>query len=238
MRIPTIFLLILFLGQSAAWAQESRFVSPSAPAHSSITAEASTPSGQVLKERVQRYEVRKGDSLEVQFAFSPEFNQTVWVQPDGYITLKSVGMIVAAGHTIPELTTSIERAYSGILNKPLVTIDLKDFEKPYFIVAGKVGRPGKYELRSDLTVTEGVAIAGDFTEASKHSQVILFRPGKNGMTEARLIDVKKMLKSHNLTEDIELRSGDLIFVPQNRISKIQRYLPTSSLGFYGYPGTW
>jgi len=235
MRLQTSFLLILLAGQAAGLAQDNRFVS--APTHGS-TAEASTPNSQVLKDRVQRYQVRKGDSLEVQFAFSPEFNQTLWVQPDGYITLKSVGMIVAAGHTLPELTADIEHAYSGILHNPVVTIDLKDFEKPYFIVAGKVGKPGKYELRSDLTITEGVAIAGGFTEASKHSQVLLFRPGKNGMTEARLIDVKKMLKSRNLREDIDLRPGDMIFVPQNRFSKIARYLPTSNLGMYGYPGSF
>lgn len=236
MRVPTIVLLMLLTGQ-AALAQDHPFVSPSVSPPRS-TAEGSTPKSQQLKDRVQRYQVRKGDSLEVQFAFSPEFNQTLWVQPDGYITLKSVGMIVAADQTLPELTASIEHAYSGILHDPLVTVDLKDFEKPYFIVGGQVGKPGKYELRSDFTVTEGLAIAGGFTEASKRSQVILFRPGKNGMAEARLIDVKKMLKSHRLGEDIELRSGDMIFVPQNRISKFQRYLPTSNLGLYGYPGSF
>ena len=237
MRFPTIFLLMLLAGQAAARAQDNKFVSPSVSAHRS-TAAVSTRSSQVFKDRIQRYQVRKGDSLEVQFAFSPEFNQTVWVQPDGYITLKSVGMIMAAGNSVPDLVTSIKRAYSGILHDPVVTIDLKDFEKPYFIVAGKVGKPGKYDLRSDISITEAVAIAGGFTEASKHSQVILFRPGANGMTEARVINVKKMLKAQNLTEDVHLRPGDMIFVPQNRISKIQRYLPTSNLGFYGYPGTF
>jgi hypothetical protein len=53
--------------------------------------------------------------------------------------------------------------------------------------------------------------------------------------EAHLLDVKKMLKSRDLTEDVHLRPGDMIFVPQNRISKISRYLPTTSLGLYGYP---
>lgn len=237
MRLPTIAVFMMLAGQAAVIAQTKDLVSPlSSIPRSSV--EASSPNSQGLKDRVQRYRVRKGDSLAVQFEFTPEFNQTLWVQPDGYITLKSVGMIVAAGRTLPELTTDIEHAYSGILHDPVVTIDLKDFEKPYFIVSGKVGKPGKYELRSDLTVTEGIAIAGGFTEASKHSQVILFRPGKNGMTEARLIDVKKMLKAHNLREDMELRSGDMIFVPQNRISKIQRYLPTSSLGVYSHPGAF
>ena len=189
----------------------------------------------MLSDRAQRYQLRKGDAFELEFAFSPEFNQTVTIEPDGYITLKSMGTIKAEGLTVPELTTNVERAYTGILHDPVVTVNLKDFEKPYFLASGQVGKPGKYDLRSDLTVTEGVAIAGGFTDASKRSQVVLFRPGSNGVTEARVINIKRMMSSRNLTEDIHLRPGDMIFVPQNRISKIQRYLPTSSLGMYGFP---
>jgi polysaccharide export outer membrane protein len=211
---------------------------PSNPkAASSQVAAVSVPDQAAFRDRAPRYQLRRGDSFDLQFEFAPEFDQTVSVQPDGYITLKSVGTIIAEGFTIPELTKSIQQAYSGILHNPVVTIDLKSFEMPYFIATGQVGKPGKYDLRSDLTVTEGVAIAGGFTEASKHSQVVLFHPGPNGRTEARVIDVKKMLHSRDLAEDIHMQPGDMIYVPQNRISKIQRYLPTSSLGMYGYPGT-
>jgi protein involved in polysaccharide export with SLBB domain len=201
-------------------------------------ASAATVSTPGFNERAPRYQIRMGDSFELQFTFSPEFNQTVEVQPDGYITLKSVGTIPAEGQTIPELTKTIEQAYHGILHDPVVTIDLKDFDKPFFVVSGQVGKPGKYDLRSDLTVTEGVAIAGGFTEASKHSEVVLFRPGANGMTEVKVINVKKMLKSRDLAEDIHLRPGDMIFVPQNRISKIQKFIPTASMGMYANPLTY
>jgi Periplasmic protein involved in polysaccharide export len=203
---------------------------------SGVSATAQTQPG--FQDRAPRYKLRRGDAFELQFAFSPELNQTVTVQPDGYITLKSAGTISAEGQTIPELTGAIERAYAGILHDPVVTIDLKDFDKPFFVVNGQVGKPGKYDLRSDLTVTEGVAIAGGFTEASKHSQVILFRPGASGFTEARLINLKKMINSRNLSEDIHLRPGDMIYVPKNQLSKIQKFLPTTSMGMYGYPGSF
>jgi uncharacterized cupin superfamily protein len=38
-----------------------------------------------------------------------------------------------------------------------------------------------------------------------------------------------------LGEDIHLRPGDLLFVPQNMISKIKQYMPTSSLSMYVSP---
>jgi polysaccharide export outer membrane protein len=126
----------------------------------------------------------------------------------------------------------LREAYSSTLHDPEVTIALKDFDKPYFIATGQIVRPGKYELRADITVTEAVAIAGGFNEAARHSQVVLFRRVSNGMVESHLLDVKSMLKSRDLKEDMHLKSGDLVFVPQNAISKIRRYLPTSSMGTY------
>lgn len=185
-----------------------------------------------FQERNPRYQLRKGDSFDLDFAFSPEFNQTVAVQPDGYVTLKGVGSLLVEGLTVPELTETIRAAYAGILHDPVVTVALKDFEKPYFIAAGQVGRPGKYDLRSDLTLTQAVAIAGGFTDAAKHSQVLLFRRVSQDLVEARLLNVKKMLQARDLREDVYLRPGDMLFVPQNTISKIQRYLPTSHLGVY------
>lgn len=114
-----------------------------APATSTSTSAGST-TRPALEERSPRYQLRKSDSFEVDFALSPELNQTITVQPDGYITLKSAGTIVAEGLTIPELTEKIRQAYSGVLHDPIITIELKDFDKPYFIASGQVGKPGKY----------------------------------------------------------------------------------------------
>jgi polysaccharide export outer membrane protein len=200
-------------------------------AHSATVA-ASADTSPSLRDRNPRYRLRKGDSFDLEFALSPEFNQTIPVQPDGYITLKSVGTIFVEGQTLPELTETIKQAYTKILHDPVVTIALKDFEKPYFIAAGQVGKPGKYDLRSDMTLTEAIAVAGGFTPSSKHSQVVLFRPAANGMMEARLLNIKKMLNSRDLTEDVHLMPGDMLFVPQNQLSKIQKFLPNSSMGMY------
>ena len=195
-----------------------------------------TPAAAVgFQERNPRYGLRKGDSFDVDFAFSPEFNQTVVVQPDGYITLRGIGSMHVEGQTIPELTETIKKAYASILHNPVVTVALKDFEKPYFVAAGQVAKPGKYDLRSDLTLVEAVAIAGGFTEKSKHSQVVLFRRVSDQLVEARLFNVKQMLQSRDLSEDAHLRPGDMIYVPQNMISKIQRFITMPSTGMYFDP---
>ncbi len=190
-----------------------------------------------LHKRNWRYRVNPSDSLELTFQLTPEFNQTVTVQPDGYITLREVGDLPAAGKTLPELTESIKTAYSKILHDPVVSVEPKDFEKPYFVVGGQVGKPGKFDLRGDVTLTQAIAIAGGFTDASKHSQVLLFRRVSDEWTEARIINVKKMLNARDLREDPELKPGDMLFIPKNAISKIKPFLPTSSVsaGIYATP---
>jgi polysaccharide export outer membrane protein len=192
-------------------------------------------SGPGLHKRNWRYRINPSDILELTFALTPEFNQTVTVQPDGYITLRAVGDLLAEGQTLPELTESIKTAYSKIMQDPQITVDPKDFEKPYFTVGGQVGKPGKFDWRADVTLTQAIAIAGGFTDASKHSQVLLFRRVSDQWTEARIINVKKMLSSRDLQEDPDLKPGDMLFVPKNALSKIKPFLPTTSAGIYANP---
>jgi len=186
-------------------------------------------------ERRPLYRLCKSDVVEVDFTFSPEFNQTVSVQPDGLITLKSVVQLHAEGLTIPELQAAIQAAYTGTLNEPEVTIVLKDFDKPTFIAGGEVGHPGKYELRADTTVTAAIEIAGGFTPQAKHSQIVLFRRVSNDVVESRVLNIKELVRSRNLSEDIHLRPGDLLFVPKNTISKVKQYLPVANLSTYVNP---
>ena len=197
--------------------------------HSSSTATSTAPQ---LQTRYPRYKIGSGDTFDVNFELSPEFNQTVTVQPDGFITLRSVGDVNVAGQTVPELTQTLKQAYGKILNDPLIVVMLKDFEKPYFIADGQVGKPGRYDLRGDVTLAEAIAIAGGFTDAAKHSQVLLFRRVSDEWVEAKVVNIKQMLKNGNLHEDPHLHPGDMLVVPKNTLSKIQRYIPSSSMGAF------
>lgn len=190
-----------------------------------------------LHHRNPRYQLVKDDVLQLNFALTPEFNQLVTVQPDGFITLLGVGDLHVEGQTVPDVTESIRAAYSKTLHNAILTVRLTEFEKPYFIAGGEVGHPGKFELRGDTTLVQAVAIAGGFTEASKHSQVWLFRRVSNDWVETKQFDLKKMLKVGNLSEDAHLRPGDMLYVPKNTLSKVKRFIPITTVGAYFNPAT-
>jgi len=186
-------------------------------------------------ERRPLYRLNRSDVVTLSFTLSPELDQTLTIQPDGYITLKDAGVVLAQGLTLEEFREAVGRAYKGYLHDPQVAVALKEFEHPYFVAGGEVGKPGKYELRGDTTIMEAVEIAGGFTHEAKHSQVLLFRRVNDDLVEARLFNLKKMLQEKNLSEAAELRPGDLVFVPQNSISKIAPYLTKPALSMYVSP---
>ena len=188
-----------------------------------------------FQERYPRYRLRPGDVLELNFSFTPEFNQTVTVQPDGYINLRGMGDIRVQDKTTPEMLTSVRTAYSTILRDPAVTVELKDFEKPYFVVGGEVAHPNKYDLRGDTTVTQAITMAGGLSDRSKSSEVLVFRRVSDEWVEVKTINLKQMLNAKNLSEDLHLRPGDMILVPRSGFSKIARFIPVPSLGAYFNP---
>lgn len=182
-----------------------------------------------FSQRHPRYQIRPGDIFDVSFEYTPEFNQTVTVQPDGYVEMRSVGDLYVAGQTVSQVDESLRAAYSKTLNHPMISVMLKDFEHPYFVADGQVGHPGKYELRDDTTVVQAIAMAGGFLASAKHSQVVLYRRVSDQWTQARLINVKKMQNDRNLSEDIHLQPGDMLFVPKNTISKMMPFIPNSNV---------
>jgi polysaccharide biosynthesis/export protein len=239
MKIRIAALLILFAGLPTQLAIVARAqTAPAATAINTSTADGRRSSNGVpplTGVRHPLYRLHKSDVVDVKFTFSPEFDQPATVQPDGFVALKGLGELLAEGLTVSELRDSIRDAYAPVLRDPEVSVILTDFEKPYFLAGGQVARPGKYELRSPTSVVAAIAIAGGFTDQSKHSQVVVFREVTDGIVESHVLNIKAMLKSRNMDEDMELEPGDLLFVPQNRISKIRRYLPTSSLSSFISP---
>ena len=194
-----------------------------------------TPTGQFAA-RDARYRLQPNDVIEIQYRYTPEYNQTASVQPDGFVTLQLIGDVKLDGLTLEQARANIIERVSARLRDPEVFILLKDYEKPHFVVGGEVTSPGRFELRGHMTAVEAIAMAGGFkTLSAKHSQVILFRRTDAENGETRTLDLKKIMYKPMLEEDVMLRPGDMLLVPQNRISKIERFIKWANMGVYWNP---
>jgi polysaccharide biosynthesis/export protein len=193
------------------------------------------PDRPALQHRNPRYKIQRDDVLFLTFSLSPEFNQTVTVQPDGYVNLQGAGGLYIQGLTIPEAVEAFKGAYAKILHDPIIDVDLTDFQKPYFIVSGQVGKPGQYDLRYDTTVSEAIAIAGGFTPQAK-TQIFLYHRVSEGWVEVKKLNLKDILHGKNVNEDAVMKPGDMIFVPEKFITNFRKYVPYS-VGMYLNPSS-
>lgn len=181
----------------------------------------------------KRYTLKASDVLGLTFRYTPDFNHDTIVQADGFVQLKGLQNAVhLQGMTLQEAHQEIVKAYSTMLEAPDVTVTLKDFEKPYFIVSGSVKNPGKFDYRDHTTVMQAVAIAGGFDNSAKHSQILLMRRYSNDLVQATLVDLRQVMKGKDLNKDPEVRPGDTIFAPKSAFAKIAPFIPSSSMGMY------
>lgn len=182
-----------------------------------------------------RYLLQPGDVLDIQYRYTPEFNQTVTIQPDGYVSLQIGGDLRVAGRDLDQVRQAILRKASTRLESPELTVILREFQKPYIVVAGEVVQPGKFEMREKLTAIQAVLLAGGFKDSAKSSQILVFRKLNADTAEVRSLNFKTLKRTSDLENDLTLQPGDMILVPRNRISKIERYVRLASLATFLNP---
>ncbi len=185
--------------------------------------------------REERYTLHPGDVLEIQYRYTPEFNQTLTVQPDGYVSLEIGGDLKVGGRNLAEVRSLVMAKARTRLATPELTIVLKEFQKPYVVVAGEVVQPGRFEVREKLTAIQAVLLAGGFKDSAKSSQILVFRKLNAETAEVRTLNFKTLKKSTDLENDLNLQPGDMILVPRNRISKIERYVRLASVAAFINP---
>ncbi|HEY6802583.1 MAG TPA: polysaccharide biosynthesis/export family protein [Pyrinomonadaceae bacterium] len=185
--------------------------------------------------RDDRYTLNPGDVIDVQYRYTPEFNQTVTIQPDGFISLEIGGDLKVVGRNLTQVRALIMLKARERLASPEVNVILKEFQKPFVVVAGEVMAPGKFELRDRMTAIQALLLAGGFKDSAKSSQILVFRKLNADTAEVKSLDFKTLKKTADLENDLTLQAGDMILVPRNRISKVERYVRLASMAAFLNP---
>jgi polysaccharide export outer membrane protein len=182
-----------------------------------------------------RYTLRPGDVLNLVYRYTPEFNQTVTVLPDGYVNLDVVGNVKVGDLTLDEAHDLIIQKAQNRLKDPELNLVLKEFQVPYVDVAGEVSKPGKIDMRENITAVQAILLCGGFLETARTTQVVLFRKINSDTSEVRILNLKKLQKTADLEHDVQLQPGDLLLVPRNRLEGLSRYMKSLNVGLYVNP---
>lgn len=181
------------------------------------------------------YVLQTGDAFAIVYRLTPEYNQTVSVQPDGTVSLDLLGSLEVRGLTVAQTRALLEKAASKRLRDPELSVELKDWERPHYTVLGEVGTPGRFELRGPLTVEDGLAIAGGLKVSARHTKILLIHRIDDTVGETELVDVRRLEHPTKPgTELLSLRPGDIVVVPMSKLAKVERYVKITNFGIGSY----
>ena len=183
-----------------------------------------------LVTRDQPYRLQPSDVLDLEYEYTPEYNQVATVEPDGTVRLKLLGSVKVEGMNLDQATAAIKEKASLTLNKPEITLTLKEFVKPHFTVYGEVSRPGIYDIHGQVSVLQALALSGGVKDTSKETQVLLIRKINSEIAEVKVINTKLMSSAKGAREDFELRPDDMLIVPKSRLGKVEPYVRIASMG--------
>ncbi len=159
------------------------------------------------------YRLGAQDLIEVSVFGVQDLSKTVRVNSNGQISLPLVGAVMAGGRTIPELETELAKRYAdGFLQRPQVTVFVKEFSSQRITMEGAVKNPGIYPLTGKISLLQAVAVAGGLDPLADLNGLVLFR----------VIDGKKMAAAYSMRdlrsgriEDPQLYGDDIVVVEQS-----------------------
>jgi polysaccharide biosynthesis/export protein len=100
------------------------------------------------------------------------------VSRDGNIDFPVIGKVFVQDLTIEQVKDKLQQLVSEYLKETIVIVKLVNFN---VTMLGEVQKPGEYKVYQDkITIFEGIALAGDFTDFANRKQVALIRVTEKG----------------------------------------------------------
>lgn len=179
----------------------------------------------------ETYRLSKYDEISVQIvgfnsalgtgALSSAALDSVMIGPDGYAQLPYAGSLRLAGLTLDEARDLISERMHRYLRFPELTVGVKTYGKRRVYVMGEVGAPGIKEMSADtLNTYAAITSAGGFTNRGRSTQVQVIRVVGDTMYYKQ-VNLKNYIKKHDLTQNLALQDGDIVYVPTSNGIKFQ-----------------
>jgi polysaccharide export outer membrane protein len=158
------------------------------------------------------------DQLQINILPEPSIERQVVVRPDGMISVDLVGDIPAAGRTTEEIGQDVERRIGRYKRDARVTVSLVQSLSTEITVLGEVQRPFTFPLDRETRLIEAIGRVGGAKNFADKNDVRVIR-FEDGQTRVYKVDLKAIEKG-DLSSNILVRGGDIIYVPPTTLASI------------------
>ena len=164
------------------------------------------------------YVLGVGDSLVIQMMGTSTERYDLEIERDGTVFLERLGVISIAGLSLKQAVEMIETRVANELFGKTVSINIGKLKAMNVFLAGEVRYPGMYSVSSLTTVTQALYQAGGISQLGSLRNIQILRNGINVNT----FDVYDLLIKGDSTNDIRLKSGDVVLVsPYKAIAEVK-----------------
>jgi len=161
----------------------------------------------------QGYQIQPGDTLDITFFYTPEYNATsVPVRPDGKIQLSLVGDFPIAGMTPDQASTELKKAYTKELKNPDLAVIVKTFGASSVVVQGEVKTPAQIPLIGNATLLQVLSQAGGFLPTADIRNITVVRHSTGAKPLITVVNLQAALDGTQPANDIPMLPGDVVFV--------------------------
>ena len=168
----------------------------------------------------QEKPIQPGDVLKVTVYGNPDLTTQTEVSNTGHLNMPLIGAVEIAGLISSTASEKIEKRLieQKVLKNPQVIIVVLESKTNTVSVLGQVKAPGKYQLSAGAkTLIDFIAIAGGLNQNASQDITIIKANAKSPVNKITLNMQQIFVDGITgvLTmEDIQLQSGDIIYVPE------------------------
>ena len=138
------------------------------------------------------------------------------INPDGSIFYPYTGRIKVNGQTVDDIRQNITSLLGEYIKDPQIEVKVAQFNSRFVFITGAVNKPGRVSLTNiPTTLIDAIQAASGFTSNANHHGIKITRQGLTAT-----ISSYELLKTGNMSQNILLRSGDLIHVPDDSDQRV------------------
>lgn len=164
----------------------------------------------------KNYNVGIGDELLINVWGAGQQTYQLSVSTDGAIYIQDLGPVYISGMDFKEakklIIKRLSSIYSGLkedIPNTWASVSLTRLHAITINVIGEVNLPGTYQIPSTATAFNALYLSGGPNENGSFRKIRLIRDGK----VKKIIDVYDFLINAKVENNVQLRDGDILFIP-------------------------